>query len=492
MRCAPLLSPRTIQAQPNPLTMASVRSGSRAAVQASAASMLARSVRAKDRCSAWRSLRTPCVDDPAAAANHAACASSARSVSPASVIASSAKARMLSSSRYRGTEPSPSSTMTSERLARRPTTSIAVDGGTSSACEDGLDRRKGRAAGERGQRPQAPLVVGEQELVAPPDRRPECSASLRLAAGRVAQHAEAIVEATADLLDGQRLGARRGKLDREWQAVERPAQVVHLAHGAGPSGATGEQLHGVGERERRELEHDLAVDVECDLARAEDPERGGRVEEALRQRRGRGDDVLAVVEDDHRAGAPEPLEQRRLAAGDVQRGDHRVEDVVRRLRGLEPGQPDAAGHAGQRAPGRDGDRRLPDAPGPDDLDEPLAAEQLGEDGDLARRVRRARTRATAGSRPRGAIGKAESRVVVEDLSLELLQPRSRLEAELVGEPGADPLVRGERVGLAARPVERGDQQLPQPLLVGVGRDGGLQLADHGVAELQPGGRARSR
>ena len=43
----------------------------------------------------------PWVEDPAASANHAACAARARSDSPASVIASSANARMLSSSRYR-------------------------------------------------------------------------------------------------------------------------------------------------------------------------------------------------------------------------------------------------------------------------------------------------------------------------------------------------------------------------------------------------------
>ena len=63
IRCAPRLSPRTIQAQPNPLTMSSASSGSCAALQASAASMLARSARAKARCSAWRALRTPAVDD---------------------------------------------------------------------------------------------------------------------------------------------------------------------------------------------------------------------------------------------------------------------------------------------------------------------------------------------------------------------------------------------------------------------------------------------
>ena len=60
---------------------------------------LARSARAKARYSAWRLLRTPCVEDSAASANHAACAARAASVIPASVIASRAKARMLSSSR---------------------------------------------------------------------------------------------------------------------------------------------------------------------------------------------------------------------------------------------------------------------------------------------------------------------------------------------------------------------------------------------------------
>ena len=59
IRWAPRLSPRTTQAQPNPLTMPSASSGSCAALQARAASMLARSARAKARCSAWRLLRTP-------------------------------------------------------------------------------------------------------------------------------------------------------------------------------------------------------------------------------------------------------------------------------------------------------------------------------------------------------------------------------------------------------------------------------------------------
>ena len=128
-------------------------------------------------------------------------------------------------------------------------------------------------------------------------------------------------------------------------------RVAGLVATSRARGATGEQLDGVGERERRELEHGLAVDVERHLAGAQDPQPGGGVEEADRERRGRVDDVLAVVEDHHGGAALEPLEQRRLAAGDVQRGDQRVEDVVGRRRGFEPRQPDAAGRL-RRALGR--------------------------------------------------------------------------------------------------------------------------------------------
>ena len=68
------------------------------ALHASAASMLARSARENAKCSACRALRTPGVEASAAVANHAACAPSASSAVPASVIASNANARMLSSS----------------------------------------------------------------------------------------------------------------------------------------------------------------------------------------------------------------------------------------------------------------------------------------------------------------------------------------------------------------------------------------------------------
>ena len=100
IRCAPLLSPRTTQAHPNPLTMPSASSGSCAALQANAASMLARSARAKARYSACRLLRTPCGGRLGRLRRTMRRARRcARSDSPASAIASSANARMLSSSR---------------------------------------------------------------------------------------------------------------------------------------------------------------------------------------------------------------------------------------------------------------------------------------------------------------------------------------------------------------------------------------------------------
>ena len=200
MRCAPRLSPRTIHAQPNPLTMRSARSGSRAALQASAASMLARSARAKDRCSAWRALRTPAWTSRPRRRTMRRARRAPRSVSPASVIASTREGADAVEQPVAG-RARVAVIDDHQRTARESPDHVDRGRrGDVEGFEHRLDRRERRAAGERGQRPQAPLVVGEQQLVAPPDRRPERSASLRLAAGRVAQHAEAIVEATGDLL----------------------------------------------------------------------------------------------------------------------------------------------------------------------------------------------------------------------------------------------------------------------------------------------------
>jgi hypothetical protein len=58
---------------------------------------------------------------------------------------------------------------------------------------------------------------------------------------------------------------------------------------------------------------------------------------------------------------------------------------------------------------------------------------------------------------------AERRVVGEDGGLQRLQPRSRVESELVGQHPPAGLVRGQRLGLAPGPVQGQHQLGPEPL-----------------------------
>ena len=64
------------------------------------------------------------------------------------------------------------------------------------------------------------------------------------------------------------------------------------------------------------------------------------------------------------------------------------------------------------------------------------------------------------------------------LLLELLQLPSGVEAELVGQPVPDPLVRRQRVGLAAVAVQGDHQQRPQALAQRMLADERFELADH--------------
>ena len=309
IRCTPRLSPRTTQAQPNPLTMREreqrvVRHApGQRGVDVGALGPGEREVLGLVAAADTVGRRSGRVGEPPRRARRARPRSR-----PASAIASRANARMLSSSRYRTASSAVVVVDDHERTAGEATDDVDRGGRRHvERAEHGFDRGKRCTTGEGGERPQTALVVGEQQVVAPPDGRLEGSAAFRSAAGRVAQHDEAVVEATGDLLDRQRLGSRRGELDRQRQAVERTAQLVHRvarvadvevrALGGGPAG---EQLDRVVERQRRELEHGLTVDVERHLAGAQDPQPRGGVEQADRELGGGVDDVLAVVEDDQR------------------------------------------------------------------------------------------------------------------------------------------------------------------------------------------------
>ena len=177
------------------------------------------------------------------------------------------------------------------------------------------------------------------------------------------------------------------------------------------------------------------------------------------------------------AGAAlEPLEQRRLAAGDVQRRDQRVDDFVGRRRGFEPRQPDATalaarstrapvGRLRSRAPSfrcrpvrrsrraawRRAGRRARRAPtvASDEVDRQSTAGSLPTTARVARRDVRSRRRATR--RGPGSAARAVGAAV-----------RGRGRARRPAACRTRWYV-AERVGLAPGPVQRGDQQLPQRL-----------------------------
>ena len=98
---------------------------------------------------------------------------------------------------------------------------------------------EGRAAGEAGQGPQASLVVGEQQVVAPRDRCGEGPPPFGSPTGRVAQQVEPVVEAARDLLHGERLRPGGGQLDGQRQPVEGLADVVDDGRGVRVEGRTG-------------------------------------------------------------------------------------------------------------------------------------------------------------------------------------------------------------------------------------------------------------
>ena len=463
--------------------------------------MFARSVRAKRRCSAWSALRTPAVDPAAASAYQRACASSARSC--------------LSRFGHRLQREGPDAVQQpvagpavgtrvvvegDQRPGHQPVHHVdRRRGGHPERLEDELDRWQRRPAGERRQRPQPPLVVGEQQLVAPPDGRPQRPAALGPTAARVLQDTEPVVEASGDLLDGQGPGARRRELDGQRQSVEGPAQVEHalvVARRTGePRGATSEQLDRVGQLERRELDQAFAVDLERELAGAQDAQGRGMVEQPDREVGGHLHDVLAVVEDHQGGAGPEPFEEGRLAAGSVQGRDQDVDHIRAGDRVLQPGQPDRVDGVRRRQPPADleGDRGLADPARSDDLDQPLPGQQLRQRRDVGvapdQSGRHRREVAPLASGP-ARCGRLRGRcdVLRQDVPLQLLQGRPGVEAELVTQLGPDALVGRQRVGLPPGPVERRDEQLPQALMERVLRDRALELPDHAAraTELQPG------
>ena len=74
------------------------------------------------------------------------------------------------------------------------------------------------------------------------------------------------------------------------------------------------------------------------------------------------------------------------------------------------------------------------------------------------------------------------------LALQRLQVPARVEPELLGQDVPDPAVHGQRVGLAAVAVQRGDQRVPETLAQRMQLDEGFELPGHVASgpQLDPG------
>ena len=77
----------------------------------------------------------------------------------------------------------------------------------------------------------------------------------------------------------------------------------------------------------------------------------------------------------------------------------------------------------------------------------------------------------------GGSREVETRILLQDRSLERLERRGRVDAELLDQRAPRLLVGLERLGLSARPVQREHQLTAQPLAQRVLRDETLELAD---------------
>jgi hypothetical protein len=228
----------------------------------------------------------------------------------------------------------------------------------------------------------------------------------------------------------------------------------------------------------------LAVQSQRLAARREQLQACRGREQRSDPRRG-GDDVLDVVEEHERrpvgdpirdqlprrrtrglADSERPRERRHDQLRVGERGERDEEDAVgktrrRAARDLE-GQPGLAGSA--RAREREQAHVVAQEEAPRFRQLPLASDE-----------RRRRRRQAGGGDHGGGLG--EPGILVEDLALQPLQLRPRLDAELVDESRARVLVCVECLGLPARAVQREHQLRTEPLAQRRFGDQLLELGD---------------
>ncbi len=284
-----------------------------------------------------------------------------------------------------------------------------------------------------------------------------------LAGGRITRAAGQEVEAAAEPLEDrrgrERAGAGGGELDRERQPVEPAADLGDCGVvGVGDAGAAHKQLDRGLRRQRRQRHLALLGQPQRGLARDQHGHSRRPAQEVAD--RGRGvDELLEVVEHEQQLGDVLLDRLGELALEAVFRVDRRERDEAGAVAEVT-GQPVRQLEA---QPG------LADAAGPEDRHHPVLAEQrrdgveLPLPADEAGRERGQRDRRDWG-RPRTCRRlEVERRILVEHAALEPLQLGPGLDAELVHEDRASAAVGLQRVGLAARAVQREHQVRVQAL-----------------------------
>ena len=277
------------------------------------------------------------------------------------------------------------------------------------AAGDGLGGLQREAPREDGEAAQQRLLVVGEELVAPVDGRLQGAVAGERGAAPVGEQAEAIVEPRRDLRDREHPRARRRELDGERDAVEPLADLGHHGRVVALARALLEESDRLGRDQRRHAEGVLAGEAQRLAAGGQDREIGAVAEQAIREPARRVEEVLAVVEDEEHAPAPQRRHQhvegrapRRVVHAQDRGHRGHQEDRIGERRELD--EPGAAGEIAREI-GRHlhGQPRLPDAARPGERDQPGRADARG---DLAQLLDAADERRERARDPTGGLQEA--------------------------------------------------------------------------------------
>ena len=280
-------------------------------------------------------------------------------------------------------------------------------------ARDTLGSLEREAAGEDSQTPQHRLLIGREEGVTPFERSAQRLMAAQHDARAGGQQVESLIEPRAQALHAEQRQSRGGKLDRKRNPVEAPAnlgygrQVRCRQHEARIDGlrARFEELQRAVLRdrarvcrrrhsERPEAVHVLVGSTKGFLTRYQNGNARCAGGHGVDERRDGVGEMLAIVENEHRALRRELQSQNVrgwAVAGEPNphrlRDGRRHERAVGKSRKLHP--PDAVGIVGgalRRDALRYGLRDLgfPDAPGTRDRDDRMLAQQLRDRVEIRR------------------------------------------------------------------------------------------------------------